>query len=332
MKNFLFGMLAIAVVSLSTEPALSRDADADRQTSGNPIIKHVRTADPSVVVGENGKVWVYTSHDQDDAVNYNTMDGYRVFSSSNLIDWKDHGEILHSKDLSWGNQPGFMFAPDAVYRNGTWYLYFPHLTKSEGWKIGVATSEKPQGPFKDQGFVTGPKMKGGFDPRCFIDPDGKVYLYWGSSFDTHAPMVARMKDNMMELAEEPRTIDYGGKGHFTAKKAGEGIYMHKREGVYYFTFSDWDGYAAMGDSPYGPFNRLHKIAEGGNGAQDHHAIIQIEGKWYYFYHVGNYNDGKADGSLYRRNICVDRLYYNPDGTIKLVKKTGEGAKRVKETK
>lgn len=295
------------------------------RASGNPIIKHVRTADPSVIVGKDGLIWLYTSHDQNDAVDYNTMDGYRVFSSSNLVDWKDHGEILHSKDLSWGDRSGFMFAPDAVFHKDTYYLYFPHLTKKMGFKIGVATSKSPEGPFKEQGYVVGPKMKGGFDPRCFIDDDGQAYLYWGSPFDTKAPMVAKLKENMVELAEEPRIIDYGRGAHFTRNNSpGEGIYMHKRKGVYYFSFSAFDGYAAMGDNPYGPFTRLHKIAAGGKGAQDHHSIVEIAGEWYYFYHIGNYHDGKVDGSLYRRNVCVDKLYYNPDGTIKLVAKTDQG--------
>lgn len=323
--------VATIVVGITLPRAFCQTVTPAPSTSGNPIIKHVRTADPSVIVGKDGKVWLYTSHDQSDATKYATMDGYRVFSSGNLVDWQDHGEILHSKDVSWSEQPGFMFAPDAVFRDDTYYLYFPHLTKTMGWKVGVATSKSPQGPFKEQGYVKGPRMNGGFDPMCFIDSDGKAYLYWGSAFDTKAPMVARLKDNMTELAEKPRRLDYGKGNHFT-KRAGEGIYMHKRKGVYYFSFSAWNGYAAMGNSPYGPFKNLHKIANGGKGAQDHHAIIQIAERWYYFYHVGNYNDGERDGSLHRRNVCIDRLYYNPDGTIRLVKKTAQGVKRITDAK
>ena len=100
-------------------------------TSGNPIIKHIRTADPSAQVWNDGKVWVYTSHDPDDAVDYSTMDNYHVFSSSDLINWTDHGKILESADVSWAiSQGGFMFAPDAAYKDGTYYLFFPTMAEN----------------------------------------------------------------------------------------------------------------------------------------------------------------------------------------------------------
>ncbi len=129
-------------------------------TSGNPIIKHIRTADPSAQVWNDGKVWVYTSHDQNNATDYSTMDGYHVFSSSDMIEWTDHGEILHSRDVSWGiTQGGFMFAPDAAYKDGVYYLYFPHMALGWKWVVGVATSDKPEGPFTDVGIISKALMK-----------------------------------------------------------------------------------------------------------------------------------------------------------------------------
>ena len=116
MKNHLFVIVTLMVVWGGTGSVLSGDGQDGKSFSGNPIIKHDRSADPSVVVGEDGTIWMFCSHDQDDATSYRTMDGYRAFSSKNLVDWVDRGEIPHSRDLSWGGRSGFMFAPDAVSR------------------------------------------------------------------------------------------------------------------------------------------------------------------------------------------------------------------------
>jgi len=121
-------------------------------TSGNPIIKHIRSADPSAEVWNDGKVWIYASHDQDDAIDYSSMEDYHAFSSYDMVNWTDHGVILHSRDVSWGSpNGGFMFAPDAAYKDGTYYLYFPTMDNNWKWMVGVATSDKPEGPFTDIG-------------------------------------------------------------------------------------------------------------------------------------------------------------------------------------
>jgi hypothetical protein len=156
------------------------------------------------------------------------------------------------------------------------------------------------------------------DPTCFVDDDGQAYLLWGG--DAEAPKIARLKENMTELAEEPRAIVYG------ANNFGEGGYMHKRNGIYYFSYTcntcyPYQGYYAMGDSPYGPFEYKGELNHAPPGAQDHHSIIEYHNQWYYFYHVGNYG---ADGSLYRRNICIDSLHYNEDGTMREVIQTTTG--------
>lgn len=290
-------------------------------TSGNPIIKHIRSADPSAHVWKDGKVWIYASHDQDDATGYDTMDGYHVYSSEDLIDWTDHGEILHSRNVDWGiEKGGFMFAPSAAYKNETYYLYFPHPAAGWKWRIGVATSSKPEGPFTDRGYIEGTDQ---IDPTCFIDDDGQAYLMWGG--DSNPPKIAKLKDNMMELAETPRVIDYGGNNF------GEGGYMHKRNGIYYFSYTcntcfPHQGYYAMSDSPYGPFDYKGKLNRKPPGSQDHHSMLEYKNQWYYFYHVGNYGE---DASLHRRNVCIDSLFYNNDGTMKEVIQTTTGVGKVR---
>ncbi|MFC2090011.1 family 43 glycosylhydrolase [Bacteroidota bacterium] len=296
--------------------------DSSRKTtelisSGNPIITHIRSADPAAEVWNDGQVWVYASHDQDDAEDYSSMQDYHAFSSYDLVNWTDHGVILHAKDVSWGNSSNaWMFAPDAAYKEGMYYLYFPTMSNEWKWRVGVATSDRPEGPFKDIGrYIEGTDE---IDPACFMDDDGQAYLIWGGG--SSYPRIAKLKENMTELAEEPRVIDYG------ADNFGEGPYMHKRNGIYYFSYTDntawpYQGYYSMADNPYGPFEYKGELKRIPPGAQDHHSVIEYHGQWYYFYHVGNYG---TNGSAFRRNICIDSLFYNPDGTMQEVIGTETG--------
>lgn len=111
-------------------------------TKNSPVIRHIRTADPSAHIWKDGRVWMYTSHDMEDAVNYNTMDGYHAFSSTDMINWTDHGEVLHSKDIPWGAK-GWMWAPTAIYKNNKYYLIYPHSVKGikDDMRCGVAISD-----------------------------------------------------------------------------------------------------------------------------------------------------------------------------------------------
>ena len=307
----------IGILAFSLFMVLTSIQAIGQVTSGNPIIRHIRSADPSAQVWEDGKVWVYTSHDPDGATDYSTMEDYHVFSSEDLIEWTDHGVILSSADVSWAvSQGGFMFAPDAAYKDGIYYLFFPTMAEGWKWRVGVASSEKPEGPFTDVGhYIEGTDE---IDPTCFVDDDGEAYLIWGGG--ANAPKIARLKENMTELAEEPRIIEYG------ASNFGEGPFMHKRDGIYYFSYTcntcyPYQGYYSMADNPYGPFEYKGNLKKSPPGAQDHHSMIEYHGQWYYFYHTGNYGPG---ASLYQRNVCVDSLFYNEDGTMQEVIQTTTG--------
>ena len=281
----------------------------------NPIIRHLRTADPSTHIwDDSGILWIYTSGDPDDAVDYTTMDGYRAFSTTDMVNFKDHGVILHSSHISWGVS-GHMFAPTFAKKNGKYYCFFPHAPDKsfDNMNCGVAVSDEPQGPFKDFGIIKGVKGRW-IDPCVFTDDDGTSYLYWG----VNKPKVAKLKENMIDLAEEPRDIDYDSGNFFEAS------YMHKYNGKYYFSYSaKKGGYAAIGDSPYGPFSYNHVINP--DQKQDHHAMVQFNEQWYFFYHVQDWNGGSG----YRRNTCVEKMYYNPSGTIKPIYPTKEGVTKTK---
>ncbi len=182
-----------------------------------------------------------------------------------------------------------------------------------GWAWPPVINQKGLLPMWDT-FIEGTDH---IDPTCFVDEDGQAYLIWGGDFQT--PKIARLKENMTELAEEPRFIEYG------AENFGEGGFMHKRDGIYYFSYtcqscSPYGAYYAMGDNPYGPFEYQGALKKPPPGAQDHHSMVEFHGQWYYFYHTGNYNSG----SLFRRNVCVDSLNYNEDGTMQMVEQTTTG--------
>lgn len=316
--HLLFLTLIVSINLLAQDPSIVYPYVFKAPTT-NPLITYMRTADPSAKVMPDGKLWLYPSHDPDNGGNnYDGMDGYHVYSTTDLETWTDYGEVLHSRDVEW-NGTGSMWAPDCAYKNGKYYFYFPSTLKSGGqnFRTGVAVSDKPQGPFiPEKDFIQGTT---GIDPMCFIDDDGQAYLYFGY---TANPFVAKLKDNMIELAESMRRIDIGDASAYV-----EGSFMHKYNGKYYLSWSNFRGYTvdnkkygalyAVGDSPYGPFEFKGGIKENPPGAQDHHSIVEFNGQWYIFYHVGNYNGGNT----WRRNVCVDYLYHNPDGTIKLVPKS-----------
>ena len=289
---------------------------------GNPLVRLHGAADPDVHVW-NDTVWMYCSQDrimkpEVHKHHYDAMDGYHAFSSTDMINWTDHGEILHSRDVKWGKD-GWMWAPGAAFKDGKYYLYYPHKDTTDKWRIGIAISNNPAGPFRDIGYP----MEGitGIDPMIFIDDDGQAYIYNNSA------IVAKLKPNMLELAEKVQKINYAPKEVINndTLKFKEGSYMHKREGIYYYSYSNWknsvsQGFYAIGDNPYGPFEWKGAMAPNPIGAQDHHSIIEFQGRWYYFYHIAieKYPVYKEEQG---RIACCDRLFYNSDGTIKMVEHT-----------
>jgi len=134
----------------------------------NPIFQHIRTADPSVHLWQDGRVWLYTSHNV--TKEYNEMDGYHAFFSSDLVSWADHGEILHSRDISWG-VPGFMWAPTAACLNGKYY--FSYNAKKSGGDYGMG--DNPYGPFEYKGALLKDVVQ---DHHSIIEYKNQWYLFY----------------------------------------------------------------------------------------------------------------------------------------------------------
>jgi len=234
-----------------------------------------------------------------------------------MVNWTNHGEIFHSGDVPWAwEKGGFLWAPGSARKDGKYYLYYPIKDKEGVWRIGVATGNSPTGPFKD----TGRPIEGlsGIDPKVFIDDDNQSYIYCNPG------VMAKLKPNMIELAEEARIVEYA-PGEIMKNdtlKLLEGAYMHKKDSVYYFSYTNWknksfQGYYAVANNPYGPFEWKGAMAPKPQGAQDHHSIIEFEGQWYYFYHIA-IKDMPRYKESQGRIACFDTLFYNEDGTIRMV--------------
>ncbi|MBQ9878137.1 MAG: family 43 glycosylhydrolase [Bacteroidales bacterium] len=298
----------------------------------NPIIKGQFSADPSAHVF-NGRVYVYPSHDIPAPAEYARKDwfcmaDYHVYSSDNLVDWVDHGVIVDQWNVPWVNSAGYsMWAPDCNYHNGKYYFYFPAPQKPRegvrgGNGIGVAISDTPYGPFVPE---TQPIQGiGGIDPCIFIDDDGTPYLAWAG----RGLQVARLKDNMLELDSEPVTITGIPRGQT------EGPFLFKRNGKYYYTFP-WVEDAretlayCMADNPLGPYTFMGKFMEQSETIcwTNHHSFIELDGQWYLFYHHNDYSPYFDKN----RSVCIDYLYFNPDGTIQMVTPTLRGVGVTKAT-
>jgi hypothetical protein len=321
--NFMRSLLLVGVLALGIHTVESQITYPCKFTfDGNPLVRNHGAADPDVHVWDN-TVWMYCSQDHEEinCESYATMDGYHAFSSTDMVNWTDHGEVLHSRDVIWGVD-GYMWAPGAARKidvNGKYkyYLYYPHRDKSHIWRIGVATSDTPQGPFTDIGnYISG------------TDDDGEAYLYFGNH------RVAKLKPNMIELAESPRNINYAPQKIMddNLQRFHEGVFMHKKDGKYYFSYTNalnrkYGGWYAMGDNPYGPFEFKGPMAPSPE-AQDHHSIIEFKGQWYYFYH-NTFSGIPVNKEGEGRIACFDRLYYNKDGTIQMVVHTAGPTKILK---
>jgi arabinoxylan arabinofuranohydrolase len=287
----------------------------------NPFVTDLYTADPSAHVWKDGRLYVYPSHDVAPPRGCDLMDKYHVYSTDDMVHWKDHGEILEASEVPWGRpEGGFMWAPDCAYKNGTYYFYFPHPTGSgkewnNTWKIGVATSKEPAAHFTVQGYIKG--LKSMIDPCIFVDDDGQAYLYYGGGGHCEG---GKLKDNMMEIDGAMQPMPGLEDFH-------EATWVHKRNGTYYLSYSDNHDSAglhnrmryATGNSPLGPWTYRGIFMDPTDSYTNHGSIVEYKGQWYAFYHTSVLSHFD-----WLRSICVDKLFYNPDGTIQKVIPTTTG--------
>lgn len=320
-------------------------AELNKKAISQPLINHIYTADPSAHVFD-GKIYIYPSHDIDAEIPFNDngdhfgMEDYHVISMDSIdSEAKDNGVALHVDDVPWAERQ--MWAPDAAHKDGKYYLYFPAKAHDGIFKIGVAVSDSPIGPFIPEAEA----ILGSYsiDPAVFEDEDGKYYMYfggiWGGQLQNYrknsytvtneepladepalGPIVAQLSDDMKQFAEEPKEIlilDENGEPLLagdTNRRFFEASWVHKYNGNYYFSYSTGDTHFicyAIGDNPYGPFTYKGRILNPVIGWTTHHSICEYKGKWYLFYH----DSSLSKGVTHLRSIKVAEIKYNQDGTI-----------------
>lgn len=352
---FTTSLAALAAVSCNDQASTTPAAGADTATTAapkkeylsQPLVTHIYTADPSAHLF-NGRIYVYPSHDtstgtpEDDLGSHFDMRDYHILSMDSVGGpVTDHGVALDIKNIPWAGRQ--LWAPDAAFANNTYYLYFPVKDKKDVFRIGVATSNKPEGPF----VAEKEPIKGSYsiDPCVFKDDDGSYYMIFGgiwggqlqrwnnNQYDSTAgnrkpedmaiqPRVAKLSANMKNFAEPVREIKLmDDKGNQYKEKDNdrrffEGSWLHKYKGKYYLSYSTGDTHNicySIGDSPYGPFTYKGIILKPVEGWTNHHSIIEKDGKWYLFYH-----DVQLSGKTHLRNVKVTELHYNDDGSIQTI--------------
>lgn len=285
----------------------------------NPLITSQFTADPTArVFGDS--MYVYPSHDIPVKPGHGRpgwfcMEDYHVFSSADLTHWKDHGIIVSQYHVPWADSNAYsMWAPDCIERNGKYYFYFPTMPKDtsygRGFAIGVATADKPYGPFVPQAQPI--RKVHGIDPNVFIDKNGQAYLYWAQG----NIYMAKLKENMLELASDPVVIN-----NLPDKGLKEGPFLFERNGIYYLTYPHVANKTerleyAVADNPMGPFHVKGVIMdESPTGCwTNHQSIVQFHKQWYLFYH---HNDLSPQFDK-NRSIRADSLFFEADGSIRKV--------------
>jgi hypothetical protein len=309
------------------------------------LVTNIYTADPSAHVFEN-TLYVYPSHDLEENPPPNNegdhygMKDYHVlsFDRSNCSKVVDHGEVLNVAKVPWASKQ--MWAPDAAFKNGTYFLYFPARDKQDVFRLGVAKGPSPIGPF----VAEAEPISGSYsiDPAVFVDDDGQAYLYFGGvwggqlqrwrtgTYDAHGvlpgsdenalgPRFAKLATDMRSFDGPVREISIVDSAHRPLKQGDnqrrffEGAWMHKYRGTYYLSYSTGDTHYlvyATANTPRGPFNYRGRLLNPVAGWTTHHSIVEYNGKWYLFYH-----DDTRSGADNKRSVKLMELTHAPDGSI-----------------
>lgn len=306
-------------------------------------------ADPSVHVF-NGRLYIYPSHDRESGIPENDngdhfdMNDYHVLSTDDVMHGEivDHGVALKVADIPWAGRQ--LWDCDIACKDGKYYLYFPLKDRNDIFRMGVAISDKPEGPFIPQPDP----IRGSYsiDAAVFRDDDGSYYMYfggiWGGQLQRYRDnkaiespclpadnepalpsRVVKLSDNMLEFAEEPRQVivlGEDGKPLFAGDphRFFEASWMHKYKGKYYFSYSTGDTHLlcyAVGDNPYGPFTYQGVILTPVVGWTTHHSIAEYKGKWYLFHH----DCVPSGGKTWLRSLKVVELEYDEEGKIQTIK-------------
>lgn len=347
-----------------------RDADSTRSEpyavaigkippNGNPVVSHKFGADP-YALAVDGRVYLYNTYDAleydgDGNVkdnSYSTINKLSVISSSDLVNWTDHGAIQVAGPTgaaAWATQS---WAPAAAHKvihgEDRFFLYFANNASG----IGVLTSDSPVGPWIDpigKPLITRntPGVEGVtwlFDPAVLVDDDGKAYIYFGGGIPegkAEMPDTARV----MQLGEDMVSV-LGEAVTIPAPYMFEDSGINKFGGRYYYTYcSNFSGGTRpenspppgeiaymVSEHPMGPWTYQGTILKNpghffGVGGNNHHVIFQLRQNWYIAYHAQTLSKSMGVPKGYR-STHLNRVYFEPDGTIREIEADMEGVKGI----
>jgi beta-xylosidase len=321
-----FCLTLSAVLTATAGLAAVNSAFAKDPVLGDPISTRFN-GDPSPHYFK-GRYYLYATNDQDNSGKYWDSTDWRVFSSKDLEHWQDDGSFLSVTVFKWARPDAKAWAPEAAYRHGKYYYYAP----VGGDKIGVAVSKSPEGPFTDaRTDALIDKARDGnagaepIDPTVLVDEDGQAYL----AFGTRVPKIVKLKADMIHTdGPIEDLIVTGFPSDDPKKKYGEAPFLHKHNGLYYFSFSTgWPGQIvyATAKTPMGPYAYQGVILDYLPISTNHQAILERKGKSYLFYH----NSLLPGGGDYKRSIAIEAMTYKSDGTINEIKPPNPGIVPVK---
>lgn len=306
-------------------PMSVQAGEGTRERAGNPVLPGWYADPEATIFGK--QYWIFPTT----SARYEEQTGFDAFSSPDLVHWTRHPRVLSTDSVAWARKA--MWAPFVVEKDGKYYFFFSAndiQNDGELGGIGVAVADHPQGPYRD---LLGKPLVGKFhngaqpiDQFVFRDDDGVWYLIYGGW--KHAN-IARLKDDFTGI--EPMDDGALFKEITPAPEYVEGPVMFKREGRYYFMWSEggWGGpdYSvayAIGDRPTGPFRRIGKVLQQdpriATGAGHHSVVRAPDGSWYIVYHRRPLGDSDRN----HRVTSIERMYFDAQGRILPVKLTHEG--------
>ncbi|MBN2684457.1 MAG: family 43 glycosylhydrolase [Pontiellaceae bacterium] len=297
-----------------------------------PIVQTIYTADPAPMV-HNGTLYLFVGHDEDNTPDERfVMHDYRCFSTTDMVNWTDHGAVLDIREVfDWSG--GDANAAQCIYRNGKFYYYVSTgNTKGPGGvALGVAVSESPFGPYKDalgHALVTNDQTTYGrhswddLDPSVFIDNDGRAFLYWGNN----ACYFAELNEDMISLKSDISNVP------LTKEAFGpdfeEAPWIYRRGDQYYLWYASSipeSIHYSVAQSPTGPWKYGGEVMDKQEtSGSNHPGVIEYKGRSYLFYQT----DSLPNGIDKRRSVCIEEFKYNPDGSVPKLARTPDAVEPV----
>ena len=259
------------------------------------------------------------------ATSSNWFPAYPLLKSKDLINWEPQGYIFDTMP-QWSDY--YFWAPEISYENGKVYVYYSAHKKNGNLCIGVASADKPEGPYKDHGPLMCQEA-GSIDAFPMRDENGKLFIIWkedGNSVKKPTPIWAN------ELNESRTALTGDKKELFRNALPWEGNLVEGvsmiRHGGYFYAFYAARGCCGIGcnyvtgiarsKKLLGPWEKYEKGPVIDNFPEwvcpGHGTPIEKDGKFYFLYHAYN----KESHAFTGREGILSEFVFTPDGWIKFI--------------